>query len=93
MGEARLPEELEELAKRYTVGEGISFTVEVDVYPVCPMEEATYKGLEVDVERYGPVRGAVPLAHLLVQPVPVGQALGVEDVLPPSPPSGLGSAR
>ena len=51
VGDARLPEELEGLAKRYTVGEGISFTVEVDVYPECPVEEPMYKGLAVDVER------------------------------------------
>lgn len=51
VGEARLPEELEELAKRYTVGESISFTVEVDVYPECPIEEQHYKGLAVEAER------------------------------------------
>lgn len=50
VGEARLPEELEGLAKRYVVGEGISFTIEVDVYPECPIDESMYKGLNVDVE-------------------------------------------
>ncbi len=50
VGEARLPEELEGLAKRYKVGEGISFTVEVDVYPECPIDESHYKGIAVEVE-------------------------------------------
>ena len=51
VGEARLPEELEGLAARYTVGEALDFTVEVDVYPEAPVEEAKYKALSVEVER------------------------------------------
>ena len=39
--EARLPEELENLATRYKVGEPLDFTVEVDVYPQLQIEEAT----------------------------------------------------
>ena len=50
VGEARLPEELEGLAKRYVAGEEISFTIEVDVYPECPVEESAYKGMLVEVE-------------------------------------------
>ena len=33
VGDARLPEDLEVVAKRYKVGEGLEFTVEVDVMP------------------------------------------------------------
>jgi len=51
VGEARLPEELEGLAARYTVGEPLDFTVEVDVYPEAPVDEAKYKALSVEVER------------------------------------------
>ena len=50
VGEARLPEKLEGLAERYKVGEGIDFTVEVDVYPECSVEESMYKGMAVKVE-------------------------------------------
>ena len=51
VGDARLPEDLENVAKRYTVGEELEFTVEVDVYPqLAPDAEFEYKGLEVEVE-------------------------------------------
>ena len=50
VGEARLPEELENVAKRYKIGEALDFSVEVDVYPQLQLEESVYKGLEVDVE-------------------------------------------
>jgi trigger factor len=51
VGEARLPEEIENLAGRYTVGESISFSVEVDVMPQVPVEESMYKGLKVQIEK------------------------------------------
>ena len=49
-GEARLPEELEGVAKRYKPGDELSFTLEVDVYPQVDLDESVYKGLAVDVE-------------------------------------------
>jgi hypothetical protein len=49
VGEARLPEEMENLAKRYKLGEELSFTIEVDVYPQVPTESMEYKGLAVEV--------------------------------------------
>ena len=51
VGDARLPEDLENVAKRYKVGEALDFTVEVDVMPEVPMEEAADKGLSVEVEK------------------------------------------
>merc|ERR1719191_1550707 len=39
VGDCRLPEEIEGLAKRYVVGEPISFSIEVDIYPECPIDE------------------------------------------------------
>ena len=51
VGEVRLPEELDNVAKRYTVGEELSFSVEVDIFPQLVMEEDIYKGLTVDVEK------------------------------------------
>ena len=50
VGEARLPEEMENVAKRYKVGEDLAFTVEVDIYPQVPLEGVEYKGLRVEVE-------------------------------------------
>jgi len=51
VGDARLPEELEGVAERYTVGEALDFTIEVDVMPEAPIEESAYKGLSVEVEK------------------------------------------
>ena len=51
VGEARLSEKLEDLAARYKIGEAIDFTVEVDVYPEVPLDEAKYTALEVEAER------------------------------------------
>ena len=51
VGDARLPEDLEVVATRYKVGEGLEFTVEVDVMPQVPLEEDGYKGLKVEVEK------------------------------------------
>jgi len=50
VGEARLPEEMENVARRYKVGEELAFTVEVDIYPQVPLEGVEYKGLRVEVE-------------------------------------------
>ena len=51
VGEARLPEDLENVATRYTVGEGLDFTVEVDVMPEVPLDGIDYSSFEVEVER------------------------------------------
>ena len=51
VGDASLPEDLEVVATRYKVGEGLEFTVEVDVMPQVPLEEDGYKGLKVEVEK------------------------------------------
>ena len=50
VGEARLDEDIEELEARYTIGESITFTIVVDVYPEVPLVEADYTGLKVSVE-------------------------------------------
>jgi trigger factor len=93
VGEARLAtkseeggveEKIEDLAKRYTIGEAISFTIEVDVYPTCEIEEAHYKGMEVEVERaefnqeaYDKALGK--LRHQHADLVPVGAGVPAEE--------------
>ena len=49
VGEARLEEEVEELEARYKIGEEVSFSVIVDVYPQVPLTPEMYEGLEVSV--------------------------------------------
>lgn len=51
VGQAVLVEELSDMAKSYTIGEPISFTVMIDVYPEVPLEDDIYTGLEASVER------------------------------------------
>ena len=51
VGDARLPEEMEKVAQRYTVGEELAFTVEVDIMTQLQIEVPMYKGLSVEVER------------------------------------------
>jgi len=51
VGDVRLPEELENVASRYSVGDELSFSVEVDVYPEAPVDPDKYTGLSVEVER------------------------------------------
>lgn len=50
VGEARLPEDIENVARRYKVGDELAFTVEVDTYPNVPLDNVEYKGLHVEVE-------------------------------------------
>lgn len=50
IGQARLDEDIEALEERYKIGEAISFTIVVDVYPQVPLTEAEYTGLSVSVE-------------------------------------------
>ncbi|KAL1526621.1 hypothetical protein AB1Y20_015325 [Prymnesium parvum] len=50
IGEARLEEDIEKLEDRYRIGEAISFTVVVDVYPQVPLTEADYVGFSVSVQ-------------------------------------------
>ncbi|KAL3927882.1 MAG: hypothetical protein SGPRY_002628, partial [Prymnesium sp.] len=50
IGQARLEEDIEKLEDRYKIGEAITFTILVDVYPQVPLTEAEYTGLSVKVE-------------------------------------------
>lgn len=63
------------------VGEDLEFTLEVDVYPQCPAEEAVYKDLHVDVERIEFNQEAydnalLKLRHQHADLVPVGAGVG-----------------
>mmetsp|Transcript_142104 Transcript_142104/g.250603 ORF Transcript_142104/g.250603 Transcript_142104/m.250603 type:complete len:572 (-) Transcript_142104:113-1828(-) len=51
IGEARLPVSVEELAKKYTLGDPINFTIEIDFMPTAPVNESKYKGLTVNVPK------------------------------------------
>lgn len=51
IGEARLPETMEKLVERYKIGDGISYTLEVDVMPNVVVNSSLYKGLSVDVKK------------------------------------------
>lgn len=51
LGEFRLPETVEGLAKRYKPGKGINFTIEVDVMPNFAPDPEKYKALSVEVEK------------------------------------------
>lgn len=50
IGVARLPDGLGAVARRFVAGKAFEFTLEVDVYPEVPLDEAMYKMLAVKVE-------------------------------------------
>ena len=50
-GEATLEGSLDDVAEKYTLGEGLKFTINVDVYPEVQIKEDDYKGLKCKAQR------------------------------------------
>jgi len=51
IGEARLPEGIDNLVDRYRIGDGVNYTLHVDVMPEAPVDNSTYKSLSVTVQK------------------------------------------
>ena len=63
VGDVRLPEGLEDVAKRYKVGDELAFSVEVDVFPQWSVEESVRRRPQTAAHSRAPPRVAAHCAH------------------------------